>query len=112
MVWLWGLGPVVFFASGVIALVLASFAPPGHDWMAFVPFLACIILNGWLFLRFPACPRCGLNVFLEIRDRWLPFRGQYLFSRLRRRTWRPNPVCARCGLDLKRHGLFDAGARS
>lgn len=111
MIWRWGLSFVVALGSLLLALWLAARAPASVGWIFGVAIGAWALLNGWLFLTFPACPRCKLNVFLEFRDRWRPIPGQYLFSHLRRRIWRPSPACARCGLDLKQHRLFDPSVR-
>lgn len=113
MIWRWGSSFIVGLGSlfGLFWLVerLPVIVPEG--WATAGALAVWLVLNIWLFLTFPACPRCGLNVFLELKTRWLPFRGQYLFSRLRRRVWRPNDTCARCELDLHTHSLFDQRAR-
>lgn len=113
MIWRWGSSFIVGVGSLLLLLWLAARVPSmmSEGWLTAGALAIWFALNAWLFLTFPGCPRCGLNVFLEIRERWLPFRGQYLFSRLRRRVWRPNDSCARCDLDLHTHSLFDPRAR-
>ena len=113
LMWRWGSSFIVGLGSLFLLLWLASLLPPvaPHGWPMAGALAVWVVLNGWLFLTFPGCPRCGLNVFLEVRERWLPVPGQYLFSRLRRRVWRPSDSCARCGLDLHAYSLFDPKAR-
>jgi len=114
LIWLWGSSFIFGLASLLLLIWLAGRVPlawVANDTAVVGAVAVWAILNIWLFLTFPGCPRCGLNVFLEIRERWLPIPGQYLFSRLRRRAWRPNDACTRCGLDLHAHSLFDPKAR-
>lgn len=95
-----------FLMAGAVA---ASFL--AADAAGPVAVIATFVLMLAAQLRFPACPRCGLNVFVTLRDKRRFFSGSYFLSVMHRHVYSPNRLCSRCGLDLRAFTLFDSRAK-
>lgn len=109
LAWIWLRFPVVVALFLAFGWGLALFLPPNS--VGIVAALSAAIIGLIADLRFPPCPRCGLNVFVTLRDKRRFFSGSYFFSVMHRHYYRPNGVCSRCGLNLRHFTLFDPRAK-
>ena len=89
--------PLAAFVAFVFLLSAVSRAP--ETWK---PWLFGVLGLAWLsigasMLVFPACPRCGYSPYLWAKG--------WAFSSF------PRSRCSKCGLDLRKFGLFDPRAK-